>query len=375
MSSVLHQPQVFLKTLFVKDFRNVSSLTLDFGEGHNLFIGQNGHGKTNCLEAVALACALKPMQTLTNHDLIRFNAGHAKVMASFGGVHSLDVEIDIMPVGKKAKLNGHALRASMELTKYCPLVSFIPAELSLVSGSQSLRRRALDQAAAALFAEHAGCVRAYEKILLNRNRLLKDAAHEREMIASFTELLIKEGALLMHGRLKTIEQMSEIFSDMLKAILGPGHHARLAYCTNEQAISDHALGDVSALLKRTKDKLFAIEQRRRVTMFGPHLDDITFLINGVDAKSFASRGQTRALVFAFKLAQMVAIHRIRGFAPMIILDDIVSELDSAIKANLINTVGALKSQVFFSTTDLSTFGSKLPIDRVYTLADGDLLMT
>src|SRR5690606_20892389 len=138
--SNVENPHLFLKTLFAKDFRNILELDVEFGEGHNLFIGQNGHGKTNCLEAVALACSLKPMQALSNHDLIRFDTPYAKVMAGFSGAHRLDVAIDILPLGKKAKLNNHALRASSELAKYCPLVSFIPTELNLISGSQGLRR-------------------------------------------------------------------------------------------------------------------------------------------------------------------------------------------------------------------------------------------
>jgi DNA replication and repair protein RecF len=130
------------------------------------------------------------------------------------------------------------------------------------------------------------------------------------------------------------------------------------------------MGDLMALLTRAYEASLPAERRRRVTMFGPHLDDVNFIQNGVDAKNFASRGQTRALVFAFKMAQMMAIKEIRGHAPIIILDDIVSELDCAIKANLIETVARLKTQVFFATTDLATFGESLPIDRVFFVREG-----
>lgn len=374
MSSDRSSPQNFLKTLFVKDFRNIAELSLQLGEGHHLFIGHNGHGKTNCLEAIALACSLKPMQSLQNAELIRFGTEHAKIIAGFDGLHAIDVDVDVLPRGKKAKLNDHPLRKSTQLAKHCSLVSFIPSELNLITGPHSLRRRALDQATAALFVEHAATLRAYEKILQNRNRLLKDAPYERDTLAIFTELLMSEGAKLMHARARALAQMRDIFADMLKSILGGTHEAKLSYCVNDLAINDYALGDLEALLHRMKDDVAIVEQRRRVTLFGPHLDDVTFLLNGVDAKSFASRGQSRALVFAFKLAQMMAILRVRGFAPIIILDDIVSELDSAIKANLVETVTNLCTQVFFSTTDRETFGSKFPLDRVFLIRDGALIL-
>ena len=373
MSSNSKNHKLHLKSLFVKDFRNLAQLTCQFGEGHHLFIGQNGHGKTNFLEAIALVCALKPMQQLNSLDLIRFNEPQARVVASFAGARDLDVAIDILPHGKKAKLNGHPLKASSELAKSCPLVSFIPGELNLIAGSQSLRRRALDQAAIALFTEHAVVHRAYEKTLLHRNRILKDGTQDRQMLKAFTDLLVKEGAELMHVRLKTIAQMNEIFNDTLRSILGADHEARLTYRAREQEISDYAISDLTAMLDRAQKAALAIEQRRRVTMFGPHLDDVNFILNGVDARNFASRGQSRALVFAFKLAQMMAIQQIRGFPPIIILDDIVSELDGSIKANLMQTVAKLKTQVFFSTTDIATFGESLPIDRVFLIKAGELL--
>lgn len=370
MSSNAQSLQVFQNTLFIKNFRNVSELSLTFGPGHNLFIGPNGHGKTNCLEAIAISCSLKPMQALHNIDLIKFEAPQAKILANFAGSLSLAVDIDILPHGKKAKLNAHALKASSQLVNFCPLVSFIPAELNLISGAHALRRRALDQAALALFAEHALALRAYEKLLENRNRLLKDWPQDVETLATFTELLIKEGAQVMYYRLKAIEHIHQLFSDTLKQILGQDHHGSIAYHAHHHEIRDYAVSDLLALLDRTKDLVRPLEHKRRVTMFGPHLDDMMFFINGVDARSFASRGQTRALVFSFKLSQMMAIHRVRGLAPIVILDDIVSELDQAIKANLMAAIAELKTQAFFSTTDLETFGSLLRLDRIFSMSHG-----
>ncbi len=191
MSSFNEPTSHRLKSLFIKNFRNIAFAELGFGEGHHLFVGPNGQGKTNCLEAIAMACSLRPMQALQNVDLIKFQEEEAKISAEFFGHQRL--EIDIFPLGKKARLNEHPLRAAQELTKSISLVSFIPADLTMISGTSALRRRALDQASAALFFEHASAIRGYEKLLAHRNRLLKEWPVDKTLLKSFTDLLIKGG--------------------------------------------------------------------------------------------------------------------------------------------------------------------------------------
>lgn len=357
-----------LHTLFIKNVRNIREASLTFGEGHNLFIGPNGHGKTNFLEAISLASSLKPMQALHNTDLITHNEQHGKIIATYGADH-WRVDVDIMPQGKKAKVNEQAIRSSNDLVNALPLVSFIPAELNMVTGAQSLRRRALDYVAASLNADHVVTLKAYDKLLQNRNQLLKEWPRNPAVIASFTDLLVQEGARVMFQRLQAQHGIAELFSSMLKNILGDVD-GKISYWCRDQELTHHTLNDLHALLINERDRVHPVEQRRGITMFGPHLDDINFYLNGLDAKTHASRGQTRAIVIALKLAHMLAINQLRGAAPVIILDDIVSELDHDVKCNLINTINSINAQVFFSTTDLATFGHPHHEARVFNVKNG-----
>ncbi len=164
--------------------------------------------------------------------------------------------------------------------------------------------------------------------------------------------------------------MQSIFSCIIKEILGLNHVGTLGYFQRDRVVGKHTLNDLQAKLTDEHNQVVLHEQRRKVTLFGPHLDDLVFELDGINAKRAASRGQSRTMIFAFKLAQMLAIEKIRGQAPIVILDDIVSELDANIKINLIQTINNLKTQSFFSATDVKTFGGDLRSISVYHVDKG-----
>lgn len=373
MSSFSKTPATFIKKIALRHFRNIEALELNFHPGVNLFIGNNGQGKTNMLEAIALACLLKPMQSLRNSDLIKEGCPQAFLRADFGGLDASGLELEIFPQGKKASLNGKNLLSAQKIREQHPLVSFIPCELSMISGSSALRRRALDQAAAALFSDHINASRAFDKALSHRNRLLKGWPLDHAVLESFTKLMIHEGARVIYYRLKALEAMKTHFSLQGAAILGPKEAPTIGYFSGEQAISYFSEGDLVHALEYAHQECAAQEKMRRVSLFGPHLDDMVFFLNDLNAQKSASRGQSRALVLAFKLAQMLAIFEIRGHPPIVILDDIVSELDREKKDNLVSLIATLGTQAFFSATDLECFGGHLSYDALFKVHDGGLL--
>lgn len=358
-----------LQELHATNFRNINHLCLNVSPGLNLFIGDNGQGKTNVLEAIAIACSLRPMQSLSNSDLIQQHQAQAHIAATFCDHH---IAITILPTGKKARLNDVGVKSAQAVAKLRPVVSFIPQELTMISGCASLRRRALDQAAASLYFEHYAAVKAYEKTLHHRNRLLKSWPRDERTLASFTKLLIKEGAGIIYHRLKTIEALSEPFQERLSQILGTHQHATLSYTEGGNPLKYQTSADLCAVLSSRAQQCEQQEYHRKVTLFGPHLDDLSFNLNGLNARTHASRGQMRALVLAFKLAHMLAIFYIRQHAPVIILDDIISELDNTKKANLIELIAQLEVQAFFSATDLSAFQAILPKPELFEVEKGNI---
>jgi DNA replication and repair protein RecF len=365
--------QEFLKSLLVKNFRNIDEASLSFSQGHNLFVGQNGQGKTNFLEAISLVLALKPMHNFKNADLIMYEKNQAACLATLEKTLGLEISVEIFPHGKKVLLNQQCIKNASSLRKLTSVVSFIPEELDLITGTSSLRRRALDQAAAALYFEHGNSLRAYDKILLHRNKLFKSWPTDTSMLKSFTELLIKEGANIIYFRRKTIEHLQQIFLEKAQSILGMNVFATLQYYMNNHVVNNETKDNLMALLEEHHHAVSPHEPHRRSTLFGPHLDDVEFLINNHPAKKSISRGQSRALVLAFKLAHMMAIQQLRGNSPIVILDDIVSELDDEKTNNLLQVIKDLKTQSFFSGTKVKAFLDVIGDATIFRVREGALL--
>lgn len=359
-----------LMALCAKSFRNIDSLSLDLSPEINLFVGDNGQGKTNILEAIALACSLRPMQSLSNTDLIQAGKPDAQIFASFS---DHEISIEISHLGKKAKAKGQNITSAQQRAQIHPIVSFIPLELNMLTGSASLRRRALDQATISLYFEHYRALKAYEKILLHRNKLLKLWPRDEKTIASFTNLLIQEGALIIYYRLNTIEALTPYFLTYVHDILGAAYEPELEYLSNEKSLRSYSLLDIKALLTQKARSCEANEYARKVTLFGPHLDDLVFGLNSFNAKTHASRGQMRALVLSFKLAAIAAICNIRNTKPIIILDDIVSELDSRKKKNLAQVISRLEVQAFFSATEPSAFDDMNINKKIFQVSNGKII--
>lgn len=351
--------KTYLTTLRAKNFRNLHDIKLNFGLGLNLITGDNGQGKTNCLEAIALSCSLRPMQSLLNQDLIKHGYPASHLSAHFLGDNAGSIAIDILPQGKKAQLNQKAIKNAHQLSLITPIVSFIPSELNLLSGSSSLRRRALDQASLNLYPEHFLALKAYDKVLKHRNKLLKSWPIDQPSLKIFTEMLLNEGSTLISNRLKTLADLSPFYQERLELIFGYQCQTELVYQIKSQPIShSYSSIEIKNHLNRLSHHYQALELIKKTTLFGPHLDDIIFKLNGLNGHRSASRGQTRAIVLAFKLASMLATDSLRNHCPIIILDDIISELDKHKKDNLIKLVSKLDTQAFFSTTDSKLFSLK-----------------
>lgn len=356
-----------LHKILIHNFRNISEIELDFSPEHNLFIGHNGQGKTNCLEAIAISCSLRSMQSLQNRDLIKADEEEAHLCAQFAKMGNA---ITISDKGKKALLDGKAIKSALSLMELIPIVSFIPEELSMITGTKQLRRRALDLAASSMFLDHIVALKAYDKALQHRNRLLKTWPLDHDMLRVFSDILIQEGARIIHRRLKALHELHDHFKSTLRNILGARTDTALSYKVDDQNIANYSESDLKSLLKQKSTQYYSMEHIRKVTLFGPHLDDLVFSLDGFNAKNHASRGQMRALVLSFKLAHMLAVHRIREHAPIIILDDIVSELDHIKKANLLEIIKNLNTQAFFSASDLENFGLAPSSMSVFSIVNG-----
>lgn len=341
-----------LSFLRVEHFRNITQEELHLSPSLNLFYGQNGMGKTNFLEAISLVCKLSSLQSLKNEDLIQYGEIQASLSGHFDNPKR-ELNLGIMPLGKKALLDDKPIKNAAKLYEAFPLISFVPLELNMIFLGGALRRRALDLAVSQIHLEHVRALKAYEKILSNRNYLLKHSPWQKDELHVFTRMLIEEGATIIRLRKSFIDALRPFFQASIANILGKKHESSIEYQPGS--------------LREDFETVKVLEEKRRVTLFGPHLHDIDFFIDGMLAKVSCSRGQSRALILAFKLASLSVINQFRGIAPIVLLDDIVSELDDEKRRNLLQVINDLQCQAIFTTTEKNLgidFGSSTVCYRV-----------
>ena len=330
---------------------------MTFGPGPHLVWGPNAAGKTSLLEAMVLLAWGRSHRTNADGELIRWGTDLARVE---GGVGSDTIEVAIVRAGaggtagrKRIRVNGLARRAA-GLAGLLRVVVFAPEEMLLVAGSPSLRRAVIDQLASSSSPAYADALATYGRTLQQRNSLLRAI---REEGASRSELHFWDGAFLDAGGAIVGERrrLLEVIAGPLAAAhseIAPDEAATAAltlrYATNAPALPGESPRDALARrLAETADK----EVWNGSTLVGPHRDDLVFELDGRDLASFASRGQQRTAILALKLAELDVLTALDGRPPLLLLDDVFSELDPDRRSHLVRRIASLP-QAFITTTTL-----------------------
>ena len=348
---------VNLKSIKAIYFRNLQNVSLELGSGMTAFVGRNGQGKTNLLDAISLGSQLKPIRLAKQSaDLILFGEQEARVESRFENTH---VSIALKAEGKKVKINDKPTRNSQALAEKVAVVSFVPEDLSAILGGASLRRRLLNQIASSLLPNYVPYYRQYDKALAQRNCLLKEAIIDLRELESFTEILGGFAKQIESERIESLELIKPYFEQAIEKLSEGKLQASLGYKPTSH-------GD----LKSSLTKLAAQERVRRTTLLGPHLDDLDIELDKHPARFTASRGQARILILALKIAQLQAVHMKRNLCPILLLDDIVGELDAIHAGRLLESVTELKAQTFITTTHLSMLPQDWQPNAVYEVKEG-----
>jgi DNA replication and repair protein RecF len=384
-----------LVSLGLTDFRGYSKLEVGFGPGPQLVSGPNAAGKTSLLEAIVLLAWGHSHRTSTDTELIRWGTDVSRVEgsvrlsgdASRASPEAVDVtlvrpgsEVAIGAGGRKRiRVNGVPRRAS-GLAGLIRTVLFAPEEMLLVAGSPGLRRAALDQLAGQRSPEYARNLATYARVLQQRNSLLRAIREEtatREELRYWDVPLLDAGAAIVAERLRLLEDVAEPLA-RAHAEIAPEEAAAgrllLRYDTNAPAFPGETPRDVLARrLGDTAEK----EVWNGSTLVGPHRDDIVFELGGRDLAAFASRGQQRTAILAFKLAELDLLTSHDGRPPLLLLDDVFSELDPERRSHLVRRISELP-QAFVTTTTLDDLDPELVAAstswRVVAEADGALLL-
>jgi DNA replication and repair protein RecF len=339
-------PIVLLERLQLADFRNLERLELRWGPRFNVVAGRNGSGKTNIVEAIYLTGALRSFRTAASRDLVRHGANGASVTAVFGGVAAgLACEVRIAEDGRRVRVDGKPPRADGAHFRALPMVLFHPGHMELVQGGPEARRRFLDralyQAERGYPAEH----RAYLRALASRNRLLKargrgGGAADDDALRAFAAELVAHGARVVAARARFVAALAPLFAEALAEVSGEAGGG-VAYAPSARGEEELAARLAAGL---------AADLARGFTAAGPHADDLAFEVGGRDARRFASQGQQRTAVLAAKIAETRALAAATGRTPLMLLDDVSSELDEARNASLLAFLDGVGGQVIITTT-------------------------
>jgi DNA replication and repair protein RecF len=340
-----------LLSVELRDFRNVAQARIVPSPRATVLVGENGQGKTNVLEAVYLACTLKPLRASRLVELIRFGAERGVVAAEVegpGGVRRVAVEVS--PAGRTAYLDGKPQERLDDYFEGLAAVCFSPDDLLLVKGGPELRRRFLDRAAfnrwPAVLAES----REYLRALRARNAALRTASPEVE--ASFRGPLVHAAARLLVRRRDLVAELAPRVAQAYRAISGPAAPtARIAYRSGAALSLDGPAEAVAGRLAPLVDARSQRDRERGYTSIGPHMDDLALSLDDRAARAFASQGQQRALVLALKTAEIENLRASLGRPPLLLLDDVSSELDPEKNRFLLEYLGGLPGQAILTTTD------------------------
>jgi DNA replication and repair protein RecF len=340
-----------LASLDISDFRNLSRVALAPSPRATVFVGQNGQGKTNLLEALYFLCTLKPLRAGRLAELVRFGEGRARVAGDFegpGGVRR--VAVTIGAEGRSALLDGKPQDRLDAYFEGLAAVCFAPDDLLVVKGGPEGRRRALDRAAfnrwPALLAE----ARAYVRALRARNAALRGGSPAVE--ESFRGPLANAGARLLVRRRELVRELAPRIATAFAEISGPGAPpVTLAYRAAAGVEVVGAEADVRASLAAALDRRAGRDRDRGYTSVGPHMDDLALAVAERGARAYASQGQQRALVLALKIAEIENLRASLGRPPLLLLDDVSSELDPQKNRFLLEYLARLPGQAFLTATD------------------------
>lgn len=341
-------------SLSLRHFRNYAEVELSTDHRVNVFIGQNAQGKTNLLEAIYMLALTKSHRASKDRELIRWGEERAMLGAvaerKYGHCR---LQLDITNQGKKARINGLEQRKLSEYIGTLNVVLFAPEDLEIVKGSPGVRRRFLDMEIAQVHPSYLHSLNQYHKVLVQRNNFLKSGqAHKPGsdvMLSVWDEQLATYGSKIMIRRQGFITKLQIWAESIHRGIAGGDERLGVEYAPSLEMEAEE---DETVLIDRFMVKLSQTKEqelRRGATMVGPHRDDVTFRINGRDAYSFGSQGQQRTAALSLKLAEIELIKQETGEYPVLLLDDVLSELDRGRQTQLIETFRS-KVQTFITTT-------------------------
>lgn len=353
-----------IKSLKLSNFRNYESLEISFDEGTNLFYGDNAQGKTNILEAVYLCGTTKSHKGSKDRELIRFQEEEAHIRMKLEKSGS-SYEIDMHLKRNKPKgiaVNGIPIRKAGELLGIANFVFFAPEDLNIIKNGPGERRRFMDLELCQLDRVYLHYLSNYNKVIIQRNRILKDISFSpqyMDVLDVWDMQMVQYGKKLIEERQKFVDSLNEIIYSIHKKLTGGREELVIKYEHNVQP------EELAERLKITRDK----DIRMKMSMTGPHRDDLCFCVKGIDIRKFGSQGQQRTAALSLKLAEIELVRRTAKDIPVLLLDDVLSELDSSRQRYLLDGIHDI--QTLITCTGIDDFTeNRFHLNKVFHVIEG-----
>jgi DNA replication and repair protein RecF len=366
---------LLLKQLRLENFRNYVQLTIDIEKPIVIFVGHNAQGKTNLLEAIYTLALTRSHRTANDRELIRWNEEFAilqtQVMKKYG---PCELSIQLSKQGKRAKVNHLSQRKLSEYLGHLNVVMFAPEDLDIVKGSPVVRRRFVDMELAQVNPSYLYDLNQYQRALEQKNNLLKalqlKGATKDDMLTLWNEQVAQYAVKIIQKRTMFINQIAAWAKTIHAGISDQKEMLEIRYLCSQPLSND---SDETVLIRDYMVKLDEIQEkeiRRGSAQVGPHRDDLHFFINQKEVQTYGSQGQQRTTALSLKLAEIELIHSVTGEYPLLLLDDVLSELDEIRQTQLID-IFKDKVQTFITTTSIAAIDlDKINQFEIFDVADG-----
>lgn len=358
---------MFIKSIQLDGYRNYKNTTVYFDKGTNILYGDNAQGKTNILESIFMCATTKSHKGTKDKEIIGFDENEAHV-TMYLDKSSDEYKIDMLLRKDKSKIvavNGSKIKKATEVLGILNVVLFSPEDLGIIKNGPSERRRFIDMELCQLDSIYLYNLSKYNKIIDQRNKLIKDSYMNRDLIETLNiwdHQLVSYGIPIIEKRKKFIEDLNLIIGEV---------HSKLTNGKEELIINyepDVICENFEKELNKNKDKDIKLKQ----TGVGPHRDDFSFVVNGIDIRKFGSQGQQRTAALSLKLSEIEIVKRVTGHVPVLLLDDVLSELDSNRQNYLLKTIGDI--QTIITCTGLDDFvNNNFQINKLIKVSNGTIL--
>jgi DNA replication and repair protein RecF len=343
----------------LRHYRNYESLNLAFSPLTNVFVGQNAQGKTNILESILMLAVAKSHRTNKDQEMIRWDQETASVCADvYRDQRRYKLELHLLKKGKKVLINGIEKRKLSDFVGYLNTVLFAPEDLTLVKGSPQIRRRFMDLEIGQMNPQYLYNLTQYQKVLHQRNNILKQettlSSKSKVLLSIWDEQLIDFGSKIVLKRLDFLKKLQNYANQIQQRISGGKETLTLTYAssvpiTEQNGEQDIQLADLKKRYEKAMEQKLPQDIHKGITSVGPHRDDIQISIHGRPVDIYGSQGQQRTAALSMKLAEIDLIYDEVGEYPVLLLDDVLSELDESRQLQLVQSMGE-KVQTFITTT-------------------------